>query len=86
MEQVKAGSRIKYVFLRVFMPYKLLTRQYPILEKHPILLPFCQILRWLRILTRNRQVAVWEIQSSRSHTETQVKQTQETLKKIGLNI
>lgn len=86
MEQVKAGSRIKYVFLRVFMPYKLLTRQYPILEKYPVLLPFCQILRWLRILTRNRQVAVREIQSSQSHTETQIKQTQKTLKKIGLNI
>lgn len=86
MEQVKAGSRIRYIFSRIFMPYKLLTRQYPILEKYPVLLPFCQILRWLRILTRNRQVAVREIQSSRSHTETQILQTQETLKKIGLNI
>lgn len=85
MEQAKAGSRIKYVFQRIFMPYKLLTRQYPILKKHPLLLPFCQILRWLRILTGNRIVAWKEIQTSRSHTGTQIQETQKTLKKIGLN-
>lgn len=85
MEQAKAGSRIKYVFQRIFMPYKLLTRQYPILKKHPLLLPFCQILRWLRILTGNRMVAWKEIQTSHSHSEIQIQEAQKTLKKIGLN-
>ena len=85
MEQAKAGSRIKYVFQRIFMPYELLIRQYPILKKHPLLLPFCQILRWLRILTGNRKVALREMHSSRSHTGKQIQQTKETLKTIGLN-
>ena len=86
MEQAQAGSRKKYVLHRIFMPRKILVRQYPILAQHPILLPFCQMLRWVRILIGNRQTAFNEMHTSHSHSDIQIQKTQQILKQIGLNL
>lgn len=42
--------RFSYVFRRVFLPYRQLRLQYPILWKIPVLYPFCTVLRWFRVL------------------------------------
>lgn len=84
MEQAQAGSRAKYTLYRIFMPRKLLAKQFPILVNHPVLLPFCQFLRWIRILCNNRCVAWKEIRSSRSHSSAQVCKTKQALSQIGI--
>jgi hypothetical protein len=48
------GSKLRYILGRIFMPKKQLARIYPILDKYPILLPICQVRRWLRTLRRGR--------------------------------
>lgn len=85
IEQAQAGNRLKYLFYRIFMPYRSLKLQYPILNQHPILLPCCQILRWFRILTHNRNVALKEVKTSHSQSGKQIQITKEALKQIGLN-
>ncbi len=52
----KRTTRFRYFWNRVFLPYTLLRRQYPVLKKLPILMPFCQVARWLRVaFSKDRQ-------------------------------
>ncbi len=50
----KNSGRLKYALSRIFMPRKQLSRLYPVLKKHPILMPLCQVRRWFRTLLRGR--------------------------------
>jgi len=42
-------SRLRYALSRVFLPMRYLSLSYPILKKHPVLMPFYQVKRWFRI-------------------------------------
>ena len=58
----KNKSKIGYLFSRVFLPYKYLKYQFPVLQKHPILAPFCQVRRWFRLLSKSsRQKSLNEL-------------------------
>lgn len=46
----RRSSRLRYFLRQIFPPYELLRKRYPILKKAPILFPFCQIARWLRVI------------------------------------
>ena len=48
--QARKGGKGKYVFSRLFMPYKKLKTKYKILEKHPVLTPVYQVVRWGEML------------------------------------
>lgn len=53
--QKKDGvSSFSYIWMRIFLPYKLMVISYPILKKLPVLLPVCWVLRWLRVLLTGR--------------------------------
>ena len=65
VDQAKNGGRFSYALGRIFMPFRLLKKKYPILNKAPILYPFCQIHRYFRILFRGRTgVAVAELKAN----------------------
>ncbi|MCR5610583.1 MAG: nucleotidyltransferase family protein [Clostridiales bacterium] len=49
----KAANGFTYYLRRLFLPYDQLRCIYPILKKCPILLPFCWIARWFRLLNPN---------------------------------
>ena len=53
LQQRKKGGRIGFFFSRMFIPYSKLKRYYPILEKHPYLMPVMQIRRWFMLLNPN---------------------------------
>ncbi len=44
------GGKIGYVFSRIFVPFRELKKDYPILRKIPVLLPFFEGLRWIKLL------------------------------------
>ncbi len=50
VQQVKKGSKFRYLMNRIFMPYHALKIQYPILHKHKLLYPFCLVRRWGRLI------------------------------------
>ncbi len=43
-------TKASYALSRIFLPYDVLKYSYPVLEKHKYLLPFCQVLRWFKLL------------------------------------
>lgn len=50
LQQKKQGGRLGYLLSRIFAPYAILKRYYPILEKYPWLMPAMQVRRWLMLL------------------------------------
>ncbi len=46
----RSGGKLKFIFSRIFVPYRYLKRDYPILEKFPILTPWCEICRLFSFL------------------------------------
>ena len=58
----KYKSRFVYYLNRVFLPYNRIKYAYPILKVFPILLPFCWVLRWFKVLNlKTRKHAINEI-------------------------
>ena len=53
--KVKKGNRWRALSSRIFLPYNQLKFQYPILQKHKILVPFYQVKRWFNLLNKDRR-------------------------------
>ena len=70
---------------RIFMPYRELKTYYPILKKHPILLPFCEVHRWFAILFSDRRKnAIKEFEHSANLSDEKKEEVQKLLKNLGL--
>lgn len=54
VSQIRNGSKVKVLVKRVFMPYKQLKIIYPIIEKHPVLTPWYEVVRWGRIIFKDK--------------------------------
>lgn len=52
----RSGGKLKFIFSRVFVPYSYLKRDYPILEKCPILTPWCEICRLFSFLFGKKKI------------------------------
>ena len=50
MSQSRKGGKFKHLISKIFLSYRAMCVYYPSLEKCPILFPFYQVRRWLRIL------------------------------------
>ena len=50
MKQTKQGGKLRYALSRIFLPYHTLCHQYPVLQKHKILFPVYQVVRWCKLL------------------------------------
>lgn len=76
---IQKRTRMRALLLRIFLPYDKLKYEYPILEKHKILTPLCQLRRWLRLLNRQkRRKAVKEL----SMTVRKEKETAERMERL----
>lgn len=62
MQRNKKGGRVRYIFSRIFLPMSVMREIYPVLKKHPILLPACHVRRWFSLIRKGRfKHAVMEI-------------------------
>lgn len=76
---------VGYIFSRLFMPYSSIKKAYPILEKHKWLTPFCQMARWLKIITGEKtKKAIEEIKISSTTSDKDVSDLQSFMRDIGL--
>lgn len=83
--RARNGGRFGYIIKRLFMPYSLLKKIYPRLEKYPILFPFYQVKRWCRFVWRGRLSHAREEIKANSRQETQEqKQMIDMLHSLGL--
>ena len=78
-------SRVKYMLRRIFMPYRELKTYYKVLEKHPILFPFCEVHRWFAILfSKRRKRALNELKHSASLSAEKKDKVQYLVENLGL--
>ena len=74
-----------YVFTRVFPNYKAMVYLYPILRKHRVLMPFCQVHRWFHLLNRDKlKKAETELKNVQELDDDQLVETRKILQALGL--
>lgn len=78
-------NRCLYIFSRIFPPYKSMVYLYPILRKHRILMPFCQVHRWFHLLNRDKlKKAETELKNVQELDDDQLVETRKILQALGL--
>jgi len=85
VEQSKRKGFFRYVYLRIFPSQKSMLYLYPIIKKHPILLPFCHIHRWFSLLNPKKfKKAGNKIKNVRQLDEKTISKTTNILLELGL--
>ena len=80
------GNTFKYILMRLFYPFDELKRIYPILNKHKWLAPFCQMRRWLKLITGEKtSKAIKEIKRSRETTKEDIEYVRSFLSEMGVD-
>jgi hypothetical protein len=84
VNQRAKGGRLRYVFSRIFLSYGSLKIAYPILEKHPWLMPVMQIGRWFRLIFGGRLgPSVQELRVNDSLSRDEMEKTDAFLSQLG---
>ncbi len=86
VDQIKNGGRFKAVLKRIFLPYAELKITYPILVKYPVLTPFYQIKRWLRLLFFSRKRVKHEMSLKAGVTDESIDKFNKMLTSLDLKI
>lgn len=82
----KRGGKIGYFLSRIFLSYPELKEQYPIVEKHKILMPFCQIHRLISFLFgKKRNVMKSEVKKVNTVSQTDNKIISNAWKCLGID-
>ena len=84
--QAKSGGKLKYLLTqRVFMPYAYLKDEYPVLKKKKWLMPWYQVVRWIRMLRRGGLGnTVKELKANAASKEADGVAAADILKHLGL--
>ncbi len=81
----KTGGGRGYILSRIFMPYDSIKYSYPILKKHKWLLPFCQVARWLKLLSpKQARRAVREAQRTGELSDEELRGLKALMRDVGL--
>ena len=81
----KTGGKRGYLISRIFMPYDSIKYSYPILQKYRWLLPFCQVARWLKLLSpRRARRAAREVKTSNKLTAGDYNSLKALMLDVGL--
>ncbi len=85
VQQSNQGGRMGYFRSRVFASRDKLERYYPVLKKHPWLLPVMQVRRWLWLLRPSiAQMAKRELAVNRDLSEDKAADMQSFMRDLGL--
>ena len=87
MYNKKTGKhrKLRYILSRIFLPYRMMKYAYPILERMPILLPFCHLHRWIgRILHGRLGHGLSEISIINSFDDEKLDAKDKLIKNLGL--
>lgn len=84
IHEAQGGTR-GYIVRRIFLPYPMLAGMYPIIKKHKWLTPFCEVLRWFKLLSKGMmRKAIKEVQISKSTSKEKTNEMQRFMTDIGL--
>ena len=62
--QVNKLGRLGYLWSRAFLPLKTMKTLYLVLERAPVLLPVCWVIRWGKALLFNRKIAAFQLRAA----------------------
>ena len=82
-KSAKKGGKFKYFISRIFMPYESLAILYPVIKKHKILTPFCQVARWFGVIFKSKRIAK-EMKKIAAMDKSQIEDISAMLDKLGL--
>ncbi len=81
----EAGGGFRYFLGRIFMPRRQLRSMYPVLDRHPWLLPICWVRRWFRLLLRGRLKQFKnEVSAAQEISQDQAQRTAELLTQLEI--
>ena len=79
------NGKVKYFLTRIFLPYRYLKWQYPILQKHKWLTPFYEVRRWGRLLFKGKvKNSLREARTVNKVTTERAQETAKLLSDLGL--
>lgn len=81
--QIKKGGKFKYFWSRIFMSYESLSVLYPVIKRHKILTPFCQMARWFSVIFKRKRITR-EIKRATGTDHEQIEKTKKLLDELGL--
>ena len=85
LKQKARGGRIGYALSRIFAPMELLKCTYPVLNRHPWLMPLMQVRRWCRILFKGGiRRGARELSANHRITEAEAAEAAAFLTELGL--
>ncbi len=85
MAQQRMGGKVKYLLSRVFLPYDVLSKKFPCLQKHKWLTPVFQVVRWFRLFRPERSREVFrELNSGVFISERKVEDIAQLLVELSL--
>ena len=85
VRQKRDGGKARYLFRRVFAPYKILKAKYPVLEKHKYLTPVFQVRRWIEMMCKGKlKSSVREYKTVQNMTEERYDRITSSFEELGL--
>ena len=85
MSQSKKGGKFGHLLSRIFLPYKTMLVYYPSLSKCPLLFPFYQVRRWMKIFFRGGgRRAMNEVRLNQNLSQTKQESAKRLLDELGL--
>ena len=85
VKKTERKSGIGYVLNRLFLPYNAMKNIFPVLKKIPVLLPFCWVIRFFKMLFGGKmKKSVLELQVVNNMKAGQIETIQIMKEKLGL--
>ncbi len=85
VDQAKSGGKLKYLINRIFPPYDILSKRYPILEGRRCLTPIYQVKRWFDLVAEGKVAkAKGELSDIANSDKEKKKQVIDIFNKVGL--
>ena len=86
LQQVKRGGKFRYAISRIWLPYEILKYQYPVLQKHKWLMPFCEVRRWFKLLFKGgAKRGINELSANSRTSKAEQDAAKAFLAELGLN-
>lgn len=83
--QQQTRGRLRYLLERIFLPFDILKFRYPVLQKHPWLMPVMQVHRWCKLLFCGHMGRIRrDLAYGRQITKQEEAETKLFLENIGL--
>ena len=85
VSRAKGRSKFRYALSKFFLPYRTIKMYYTVLEKHPWLMPFCQVHRWVRLIfCGGIKKSVADLKINNNVSQNQIDDARNLFSNIGL--